>query len=114
MNEHAHTEAAKKPLDLTPPGKAPKAPKAPGEAKAAKEPKEPKAPKEPRVSRFAKLYPPDAKVTFLVEGNPKRGASQVRFEAYRSATNVKEFLEKGGSYADIAWDVGHGLIKVGA
>lgn len=105
-------EAAK--LDLTPPGKAPKAPVAPGAAKAPKAPKEPKAPAEPRVSRFAKLYPPTAKVSFLVEGNPKRGASQVRFEAYRSATTVAEYIAKGGTYADIAWDVGHGLIKVEA
>ena len=110
------TEVHKAALDLTPPGKAPKAPlapKAPNGEKVTKTPKEPKAPKEPRVSRFAKLYPPDAKVTFLVEGNPKRGASQARFEGYRKATTVAEYLAAGGVYADIAWDVGHGLIKVG-
>lgn len=115
MNEHALGEAAKKPLDLTPPGKAPKAPIAPGaakEAKAPKAPKEPKVPKEPRVSRFAQIYPATAAVRFLVEGNPKRGASQERYAAYMSATTVAEYLAKGGTYADLAWDVGHGLISV--
>lgn len=111
MNDQA------KPLDLTPPGKAPKAPAAPGaakEPKAAKAPKEPAAPKEPRVSRFAKLYPNDAKVTLLVKENPKRGASKDRFEGYTGSATVGEALAKGVTYADLAWDVGHGLISVTA
>ena len=97
-------------LDLTPPTKAPKAPKTP---KAEKAPKEPKAPKEKKVSRFASLYPREASVTLLVETNPKRGASKDRFEHYFTAKTVGEALDKGVTYADIAWDVGHGLIKVG-
>jgi hypothetical protein len=117
MNDHS-TQSSK-PLDLTPPGKAPKAPIPPGATangtpKVAKAPKEPKVPKEPRISRFASLYPRTAAVKFLVEGNPKRGASAERYAAYMSATNVGEFLDKGGTYADIAWDVGHGLISVQA
>ena len=109
MNENAK-------LDLTPPGKAPKAPIAPNGAKAAapKVPKEPKPPKEPRVSRFAKLYPNDAKVTLLVKENPKRGASKDRFEGYTGSATVGEALAKGVTYADLAWDVGHGLISVSA
>lgn len=104
-------------LDLTPPGKAPKAPIAPNGAKASgtkepKAPKETKAPKEPRVSRFAKLYPNDAKVTLLVKENPKRGASKDRFEGYTGSATVGEALAKGVTYADLAWDVGHGLISV--
>lgn len=103
-------------LDLTPPAKAPKAPNAPkvtnGEPKAAKPPKEPAAPKEPRVSRFAKLYPDTAKITLLVTENPKRGASKERFEGYTGSATVKEAIAKGVTYADLAWDVGHGLIKV--
>jgi hypothetical protein len=97
-------------LDLTPPTKAPKAPKA---EKAPKAPKEPKAPAAPKVSRFAKLYPREAAVTVLVDKNPKRGASQLRFEGYTGSATVGEALDKGVTYADIAWDVGHGLIKVG-
>lgn len=99
-------------LDLTPPGKAPKAPKAPGEAKAAKAPKEPKVPKEPRVSRFKTLYPDTAKITLLVKENPKRGASKERFDGYTGSATVAEALAKGVTYADLAWDVGHGLISV--
>jgi len=102
-------------LDLTPPGKAPKAPIAPGAnaaAKAAKTPKEPKAPKEPRVSRFAALYPPTARISLLVKDNPKRGASRERFEGYTGAVTVADAMAKGVTYADLAWDVGHGLISV--
>lgn len=102
-------------LDLTPPGKAPKAPIAPGaakEAKAPKAPKEPKAPAEPRVSRFAALYPPTAQVKVLVAANPKRGASKDRFEGYTGSATVAEAMAKGVTYADLAWDVGHGLISV--
>jgi hypothetical protein len=119
MTEHAQTGTAAtnvKPLDLTPPGKAPKAPVAPGAngkpAKEAKAPKEPKAPAEPRVSRFAKLYPDTATIKFLVEGNPKRGAAGERYEAYMKTTNVKDFLAAGGTYSDIAWNIGHGLMVV--
>ena len=98
-------------LDLTPPNKAAKAPaKA---ASAPKEPKAPKAPKVPKVSRFAALYPRDAAVTVLVAANPKRGASRARFEGYTGSKTVGEALDKGVTYADLAWDVGHGLIKVG-
>ncbi len=102
-------------LDLTPPAKAPKAPK--GE-KAAKAPKAPKEPKAPRVSRLKAQYPDDAKFTLLVEGNPKRGASKDRFEAYIKAAGegktglIKDAVAGGVTYADLAWDVGHGLISV--
>ena len=74
--------------------------------------KAPAAPKEPRVSRFAKLYPDNAKVTVLVEGNPKRGASKARFDGYTGSATVGEARAKGVTLADLAWDVGHGLIKV--
>lgn len=94
-------------LDLTPPTKAPKAPKAPKAEKA------PKAPSAPKVSRFAKLYPREATVTLLVEANPKRGASKTRFDGYTGSATIGEALDKGVTYADIAWDVGHGLVKVG-
>jgi hypothetical protein len=95
----------KKVPDLTPPTKV-KAEKAPKEAKEKK-------PAVPRVSNFAKLYPDDAKVTLLVEKNPKRGKSKDRFEAYFHASTVGEARKGGVTYADLAWDVGHGLIKIG-
>jgi ribosomal protein L21E len=96
--------------DLTPPTKAAKAPKVPKEPKVAKEPK---APKEPKISRFKALYPDEAPITVLVEGNPKRGKSKERFEGYTGSATVGEAVAKGVLRADIAWDVGHGLIKVG-
>lgn len=96
--------------DLTPPGKT----KAASAPKAPKSPKEPKAPKEPRVSRFAAIYPPTAKLHFISAENPKRGLSNARYAAYMHAKTVKEFLDKGGTYADLAWDVGHGHIRVDA
>lgn len=99
-------EAVKAVPDLTPPGKP---------AKAAKEPKaakDPAAPKEPKISRFKELYPDDAKVKVLVEGNPKRGKSKERFEGYTGSATVGEAVAKGVTRADIAWDVGHGLISV--
>lgn len=112
---HGSDAAGSKPaLDLTPPGKAPKAPVAPGAKaeKAPKAPKEPKAPAEPRVSRFAALYPATAKITVLAKENPKRGASRERFEGYTGSATVAEAMAKGVTYADLAWDVGHGLISV--
>ena len=88
--------------DLTPPTKAAK--------KAAKEPK---APKEPKISRFKTLYPDDLPITLLVESNPKRGKSKIRFEGYFGSKTVGEAVAKGVTRADVAWDVGHGLVKVG-
>lgn len=95
--------------DLTPPtapvktSKKAKAPKAEGEAAA---------PKAPRTSRLKEQYPDSAKITVLVESNPKRGKSKERFEGYTGSATVGEALAKGVTYADLAWDVGHGLIKV--
>lgn len=91
--------------DLTPPSKGAKGGDATGKAK------EPKA---PRVSRFKTLYPESAKIELLVKENPKRGKSKERFEGYFKAKplTVGEAVKNGVSYADIAWDVGHGLIKI--
>lgn len=94
-------ELGQKAPDLTPPQKGAKPEKAKGEPKA------------PRVSRFKTLYPENAPVTLLVKENPKRGKSKVRFEGYTGSRTVGEAIKKGVTYADIAWDVGHGLIKVG-
>jgi hypothetical protein len=95
--------------DLTPPAKSAKTPK------AAKEPKAPKEPKAAKVSRFKSLYPDEAVFTLLVTENPKRGKSKERFEGYFKADpkTVGEALKHGVTRADIAWDVGHGLIKIG-
>jgi hypothetical protein len=86
--------------DLTPPSKGAKPAKAEGEKKA------------PRVSRFKTLYPESAKIELLVKENPKRGKSKDRFDGYFKSKTVGEAIKNGVTYADLAWDVGHGLIKV--
>lgn len=70
-------------------------------------------PKAPRVSRFKTLYPENAPITVLAKENPKRGKSKLRFDGYYKSKTVGEAIKNGVMYADIAWDVGHGLIKVG-
>lgn len=80
-------------------------------AKDAKEPTEKKA----RRSRHSDLYPEDAKITMLAEGNPKKvgSKSHARFEGYTGATTVGDALAAGVTYADIIHDVGHQFISVG-
>jgi len=87
---------------------------------AARKPKpepdiEAEAPKEPRRSKFAELYPADSKLTCLVDENPKKegSASAERFAHYFTSKTVGEFLEKGGTYADLVYDLPRGRVKVG-
>lgn len=120
--------------DLTPPSEAPKA-----KAKRAKKEKVPKAEKEAkpeagaqtRKSKLSALYPEDAEITLLVEGNPKKQGSRAHavFEFYKDSKTVGDFFAAsagvtiknkdgeervyGGDYGDITYDVGHGYIKVG-
>lgn len=89
--------------------------KAPKTQKAPKVPKAPKEPKEPsNRSSFSKLWPMDATLKCLVKENPKKqgSASRERFEHYFTSKTVKEFLEKGGTYADIAYDIARQRISV--
>jgi hypothetical protein len=46
--------------------------------------------------------------------NPKqpKTKSHQLYEQYKSATNLDEFLDSGGRYADIPWDSFHGYLKV--
>ena len=89
-------------------------PDAPVKEKKAKAPKEPKEPSVNR-SNFAKLYPEDATVQLLVDKNPKKAGSKSaeRFEAYSGSATVGDYLSKGGTYQDIAYDVGRGFVKIG-
>lgn len=94
----------------------------PTEEKAAKPVAEPKAKKpkaekkEPTVrrSKFADLYPLDAKITLLAESNPKKVGSKsyTRFEGYTGAADVNAALGNGVTYQDIAYDVGRKFITV--
>ena len=95
--------------NLTPPTESKTAPKA--EAKPAKAKKEPSL----RRSKFKELFPLDAQITVLAEGNPKKkgSAAAKRFEGYTGASTVGDAIKNGVKYADIAYDVGRSHIKVG-
>lgn len=67
-----------------------------------------------RRSKFAEMYPESSKVTVLVEANPKKegSASRERFEHYFKSETIGDFLAAGGTYADVAYDIGRMHIKV--
>ena len=83
---------------------------------AAKKGKAPKAEGEVTVrrSKFAEMYPEDSKVKLLVKENPKKegSASRERFDHYFNSKTVGDFLAAGGTYADIAYDIGRMHIQV--
>jgi len=88
-------------------------------SKPEKPAKEAKAKKEPTVrrSKFADIYPDDAKITVLADKNPKKegSAAHARFALYSSCPTVKDFISKAGNkgYSDIAYNVGRAFLKVG-
>jgi hypothetical protein len=84
---------------------------APKVAKATKEKKAPTV----RRSKFEKLYPEDSAVKLLVTENPKKegSASRERFQHYFKASTVGAYLAAGGTYQDLAYDVGRQFVKVG-
>ena len=90
----------------------PKAKKAKPKAKKEKAPAEPKA---PRRSKFAELYPDTAPLTVLADGNPKKVGSKAHanFELYEGCKTVGDIRAKGIAYRTLAYDVGHGFIKIG-
>lgn len=98
----------------TPPEKGAKAatPKkdTPANDKATATPAEPKQ----RRSKFAEMYPEASKITVIVEANPKKegSASRERFEHYFKSTTIGDFLAAGGTYADVAYDIGRMHISV--
>jgi hypothetical protein len=71
----------------------------------------------PKVNRsnFSKLYPEDAALKLLVEENPKKEGSKARerFQHYFKSKTVGDYLAAGGTYQDIAYDVGRSFIQVG-
>lgn len=88
---------------------APKA-KAKAKAKATKE-----GESKGRRSKFESIYPEDAKLTLVQKENPKKAGSAAaeRYEAYKGAKKVRDALQQGATYQDIAYDVGRGFIAVG-
>lgn len=73
----------------------------------------------PKVARtnFSKMYPEDATVTLNVEENPKKVGSKARerFQLYfgLKESTVGAYLEAGGTYQSIAYDIGRGFITIG-
>ena len=54
----------------------------------------------------------DNRALACLQENPKKPgtACNLRYEAYKAATTVAEFLEKGGTPADLTHDVGKGFV----
>lgn len=56
----------------------------------------------------------DKVISVLAEANPKREGTKSydRFKLYRDGMTVADFIKKGGSPADVAYDVAHKHIKL--
>jgi hypothetical protein len=56
----------------------------------------------------------ESKIKVLAEENPKRKgtASHARFAKYKDGMTVDEFIKKGGTAADVNYDVKHGYISL--
>jgi hypothetical protein len=57
----------------------------------------------------------ETKISFLVKSNPKREGSKAhaRFSKYMGAKTVAEYLEKGGTKADLKYDSEKKFIQIG-
>lgn len=57
---------------------------------------------------------PETKINWLTESNPKRpsGKAHARFEAYMGKATVGEYLEAGGTTADLKYDQGKGFLEI--
>lgn len=99
--------------------------KIPGFAKAAKEKKTKPAGKMPdkptkggkaakEASEPKSSGPDKRKIKLLTKENPKRegSASYERFEHYRKAKTVQDFLDAGGTRADLKHDEAAGHIEI--
>lgn len=65
----------------------------------------------------ARGFAPEAKITILVDENPRRGAAAERFKLYKDGMTVATYCSKfeGGrseALVHLRWDVKHGFIKV--
>lgn len=65
------------------------------------------------VGKYAALS--DTPISVKVADNPKRGTCAERFALYfQKGMTVGKFLAAGGQKRDLAWDVRHGYISLGA
>ena len=82
--------------------------KAPAKAPAAKPTKKEAS----ATGEDAKSLVDRAAPIAVVQKNPKRGASGKRFEKYMAATNANEFIQLGGTRADLKYDIARGWVTV--
>lgn len=64
--------------------------------------------------RTSKNFDKNAAVSLKSEKNPKRVGSKSyeRFEHYKTAKTVGDFIAKGGTYGDLSWDSARGFITI--
>jgi len=79
-----------------------------------KKEKEPKAARAPSNGDGRRNKNSEKRITVLAEGNPKREgtATYGRFKLYKDGMTVAEFLKKGGTSADVTYDVEHKFIEL--
>ena len=82
----------------------------PATAPAAAKPKAKK--KASATGEDAKSLVDRAAPIAVVQKNPKRGASGERFHNYMAATNAAEFIQLGGTRADLKYDIARGWVTV--
>ena len=82
--------------------------KSPAKAPAAKPTKK----KASATEEDAKSLVARAAPIAVVQKNPKRGASGERFRNYMAATNAAEFIQLGGTRADLKYDIARGWVTV--
>ena len=58
------------------------------------------------------VLPPDDTEIQLVQENPKRGKSAVRYERYKIARTFSEYYALGGSRGDAKFDLSRGFITI--
>lgn len=68
----------------------------------------------PQAVRYAKDVPTDDNTPIAYsQANPKKGASAVRYEAYKAAKTIAEFYKLGGSRGDLRWDAARSFVTFG-
>jgi hypothetical protein len=67
-----------------------------------------------RRSNFSNVYPENGVLVLHVTANPKKEGSKAheKFKAYAKADTVGGYLSAGGTYQDLAYDVGRGFVSV--
>ena len=55
----------------------------------------------------------EARISWIeLDPNPKRGQAGVRFARYHGAKTVAAYLERGGTWDDLKYDIEHHLLGI--